>query len=118
MYRKGSYIAARIIGLAAVLVLGALFAIQTPSVQTRLSRYAMDRLTAAADGRILYDEIKVIPSGALVVKNILILDKILTRKMSTSADGPPPTPSSKPGPSRPRSPFRASSDRAAYASGE
>ena len=75
MYRKGSYIAARIIGLAAVLVLGALFAIQTPSVQTRLSRYAMDRLTAAADGRILYDEIKVIPSGALVVKNILILDK-------------------------------------------
>ena len=75
MYRKGSYIAARIIGLAAVLVLGALFAIQTPSVQTRLSRYAMDRLTAAADGRILYDEIKVIPSGALVIKNILILDK-------------------------------------------
>ena len=75
MYRKGSYIAARIIGLAAVLVMAALFAVQTPSVQTRLSRYALDRLTAAADGRVIYDQIKVIPSGALVIKNMLILDK-------------------------------------------
>ena len=75
MYRKGSYIAARIIGLAAVLVLTALFAVQTPPVQTRLSKYALDRLTSAADGRIMYDQIKIIPSGALVIKNILILDK-------------------------------------------
>lgn len=75
MYRKGSYIAARIIGLAAVLVLTALFAVQTPTVQTRLSRYALDRLLAAADGRVTYDQVKIIPSGALVVKNLLILDK-------------------------------------------
>lgn len=75
MYRKGSYIAARIIGLAAVLVMAALFAVQTPAVQTRLSRYALDKLTTAADGLVSFDQVKIIPSGALVVKNLIILDK-------------------------------------------
>ncbi len=75
MYRKGSYIAARIIGLALVLVMGALFAIQTPAVQTRLSRYAINSLTATADGVVSYDNLKILPSGALVIKNVLILDK-------------------------------------------
>lgn len=74
MYRKGGYIAARIAGLLAVLVMAFLVAIQTPYVQTRLSKVALNQLAAIMDGRVQYDELKVMTSGVLVVRNLLLID--------------------------------------------
>lgn len=75
MYRKGSYIAARIAGLIAVMLLACVVAVQTPYVQTRLTRYALDRLTETLDGKISYEELRVMPSGVLLLKNAVVLDK-------------------------------------------
>ena len=75
MYRKGSYIAARIAGLLAVVLLGFIVAVQTPYVQTKLTRSALDRLTETLDGKVGYDELRVLPSGVLLLKGAVILDK-------------------------------------------
>ena len=59
MYRKTGYIVARIVGLLAVLVMAFIVAIQTPMIQTRLSKVALNQLAAIMDGRVQYDELKV-----------------------------------------------------------
>ena len=74
MYRKGAYIVGRVFGLLVVLLMAALVAIQTPYVQTRLSKVALNQLAAAMDGRIQYDELKVMTSGVLVIRNIRLVD--------------------------------------------
>ena len=75
MYRKGSYIAGRIAGLAAVMLFGCMVAVQTPYVQTRLTLKLLDRLTETLDSRISYDELRVMPSGVLLLRNAVILDE-------------------------------------------
>ena len=74
MYRPGSYIAARIAGLLVVLIMAASLAVQTPFVQSRLAGRALESLKDAMDGRIQYGEMKLMPSGALLVKDVLIID--------------------------------------------
>ncbi len=74
MYRKGGYIVGRIFGLLVVLLMAALVAIQTPYVQTRLSKIALNQLAAIMDGRVQYDELKVMTSGVLVIRNIKLVD--------------------------------------------
>lgn len=74
MYRKTGYIIARIVGLLAVLLMAALVAIQTPYVQTRLSKIALNQLAAIMEGRVQYDELKVMTSGVLVIRNIKLVD--------------------------------------------
>ena len=74
MYRKGGYIVARVAGLLAVLLMAFLLAVQTSYVQTRLSKVALNQLAANMDGRILYDELKVMTNGVLVIRNIKLLD--------------------------------------------
>ena len=74
MYRKRGYIIARIAGLLAVLVMAALLAIQTPYVQTRLSKVALNQLAAIMDGRVQYDELKMTTSGVLLVRNLTLTD--------------------------------------------
>ena len=74
MYRKGSYIAARIAGFFAIVLLGCAVAVQTPFVQTRITLKVLDRLTAAMDGRIEYGEFRVMPSGVLLLKDAVVLD--------------------------------------------
>ena len=74
MYRKKGYILARIVGFLAVLVMAFVVAIQTPYFQTRLSKLALNQLAAIMDGRIQYDELKVMTSGVLVIRNIKLVD--------------------------------------------
>ena len=74
MYRKGGYIVGRIAGLLAVLLMAAVVAIQMPIVQTRLSKLALNRLASILDGRIQYDELKVMTSGVLVIRNLSLVD--------------------------------------------
>lgn len=74
MYRKTGYILARIAGLLAVLLMTAVVAIQTPFVQTRLSRIALNRLAAVMDGRIRYDELRVMTSGVILIRNLTLVD--------------------------------------------
>ena len=74
MYRKGAYIVGRIFGLLVVLLMAALVAIQTPYVQTRLSKVALNQLAAIMDGRVQYDELKVMTSGVLVIRNMKLVD--------------------------------------------
>ena len=74
MYRKRGYIIARIVGLLAVLVMAVLLAVQTPFVQTRLSKVALNQLAAIMDGRVTYDEIKISTSGVLLIRNLTLID--------------------------------------------
>ncbi len=74
MYRKKGYIIARIVGFLAILVMGFAVAIQTPYFQTRLSKLALNQLAAIMDGRVQYDELKVMTSGVLVIRNLKLVD--------------------------------------------
>ena len=74
MYRKKGYIIARIAGLLAVLLMAFLVALQMPFVQTRLSKVALNQLAAIMDGRVQYDELKVLTSGVLVIRNLALVD--------------------------------------------
>jgi hypothetical protein len=74
MYRKKGYIIARIVGLLAVLLMAFLVAIQTPLVQTRLSKVGLNQLVAIMDGRVQYDELKVMTSGVIVIRNLKLID--------------------------------------------
>jgi len=76
MYRKTGYIIARIVGLLAVLLMAFIVAIQTPMIQTRLSKVALNQLAAIMDGRVQYDELKVMTSGVLVIRNIKLIDRM------------------------------------------
>jgi len=74
MYRKTGYIMARIVGLLAVLLMAFIVAIQTPMIQTRLSKIALNQLAAIMDGRVQYDELKVMTSGVIVIRNLKLVD--------------------------------------------
>ncbi len=74
MYRKRGYIIARMVGLLAVLLMAFFVAIQTPLVQTRLSKIGLNQLVAIMDGRVQYDELKVMTSGVIVVRNLKLID--------------------------------------------
>ncbi|MCR5352199.1 MAG: translocation/assembly module TamB domain-containing protein [Bacteroidales bacterium] len=74
MYRKKGYIVARIVGLFAILVMSSIVAIQTPYFQTRLSKLALNQLAAIMDGRVQYDELKVMTSGVLLIRNLKLID--------------------------------------------
>ncbi len=76
MYRKTGYIIARIVGLLTVLLMAFFVAIQTPMMQTRLSKVALNQLAAIMDGRVQYDELKVMTSGVLVIRNIKLIDRM------------------------------------------
>ena len=71
---KGYNIAARIAGLLLLLPLAAIFAVQLPGVQQKLCNYALDKLEKGLDGKVSFSEIKVMPTGALLLKDALILD--------------------------------------------
>lgn len=75
MYRKASYIAARLVGLLVVLLLAAAFAVQLPSVQTTLSHKILDRLTSNADAAVSYDQVRVTPSGLIHIKGLCLVDR-------------------------------------------
>ena len=87
MYRKGSYIVGRIAGLIAVLLLGSLVAVQTPFVQTKLTQKALEHLVPAMQGRIGYDELRILPSGVLLLKNAVVVD---SNPYTAMASGPKP----------------------------
>lgn len=74
MYRKRGYIIARIIGFLLIVVMGCIVAVQTPYVQTRLSKIALNQLAAIMDGRVQYEELKVMASGVLVLRNVVMTD--------------------------------------------
>lgn len=74
MSERSYNIIARIIGFILLLVAGALLAIQIPSVQNRIVRKAADKLQSAINGTVSYSDISLTPSGALLIKDLLILD--------------------------------------------
>ena len=74
MYRAGNYILARVFGLLTVSFLACIFAVQTPAVQSAISRKALEKFGSAIEGRISYDELYVSPNGALVLRNAVIID--------------------------------------------
>ena len=74
MYKKGTYILARVAGLLAFLILGCLLAVQTPYVQTKLTRAAVQKLSGKLDSHITYDELQVMASGVLQLTNVAIVD--------------------------------------------
>lgn len=71
---KVRHIVARILGFFCLLALGLVIAVQTPYVQKRISKLVINQLAAAMDGRIQYSGLQIMPSGALLVKDIVWLD--------------------------------------------
>lgn len=74
MYKKGSYIVARIAGLILLLILAGIFALQNPRVQSRLSHFALQKLESAFDGKITFSELEILPMNAVLIKDVLIMD--------------------------------------------
>jgi len=74
MYRKTAYIVGRIAGFLVVALMALLFAVQTPSVQTRITRIASEKLMQMMEGTVDYEELSIMPSGALHLKKVTIRD--------------------------------------------
>lgn len=55
--------------------MGCIFAVQTPPIQTKLSQKAIERINNSVDGKISFKELSILPSGALLAREVLILDK-------------------------------------------
>lgn len=75
MYRKKAYIAGRIAGFFVVLLMAIVVAIQTPSVQTKITNKAAQYIDKHFGALIEYDRLSVMPSGALLIENAVIIDK-------------------------------------------
>lgn len=74
MSERSCNIIARVLGLVLLLIAGVLIAIQIPSVQTKLIRKVTDRLENAINGTLQYSDISISPTGALLIKDLVILD--------------------------------------------
>ena len=74
MSERSCNIIARIIGIVLLLIAGVFLAIQIPSVQTRIAKFATGKLENAINGTIQYSDIKILPSGALLIKDLVIID--------------------------------------------
>ncbi|HBH21606.1 MAG TPA: hypothetical protein DDX33_06580 [Rikenellaceae bacterium] len=75
MKRMWSYILARFAGLLVVATMALLYAVQTPKVQTKLSRKAVSKFEEMFAGRLTYSELGILPSGALILKDALLIDR-------------------------------------------
>lgn len=74
MYKKGSYIAARIVALIFMAIMACLFAVQTPFIQTKLSEKAIEKFSTELAGKIQCDSLSILPSGALMLRGVSIID--------------------------------------------
>lgn len=74
MKKIRSYLLARLAGLVVVAVMAVAYAVQTPAVQTRISRRVLDKFRDAFDGRLSYGELGILPSGALIIRDVLLID--------------------------------------------
>lgn len=74
MSERSYNIIARIAGLILLLIAGVFLAIQIPSVQTWIVRKVTDKLESSIHGTLQYSDISVSPMGALLIKDLVILD--------------------------------------------
>lgn len=74
MYRRTSYIIARIVSLIFLLLLAVIVAVQTPTVQTKISEVALEKIKPMLSGSIQCESVSIMPTGALLLENIVILD--------------------------------------------
>ena len=74
MSERSCNIIARIIGIVLLLIAGVFLIIQIPSVQTRIAKFATGKLENAINGTIQYSDIKILPSGALLIKDLVVID--------------------------------------------
>ena len=75
MYRKKAYIVGRIAGFFVVLLMAIVVAIQTPSVQTKITSKVAQSLEQSFGALIKYDKLSIMPSGALLIENAVIIDQ-------------------------------------------
>lgn len=74
MSERSYNIIARIVGLFLLLIAGVFLAIQIPSVQTSILRKVTDKLEKSINGTLQYSDISISPTGALLIKDIAIID--------------------------------------------
>ena len=60
--------------MLAVLILGLLFVLQLPSVQTGLAKYAVSKLEGSIDGRLEIGSIQIQPFSAVTVRDVVLID--------------------------------------------
>ena len=72
--KKALRITGYILGIILLLLLGIIVAVQSPVVQTWLTRKAIDSLKGTINGEISIGKIQIKPFDAIVVKDLLILD--------------------------------------------
>ena len=74
MYKKGSYITARAIGAVFFLILCCFVAVQTPYVQTRVTKKALSHLLEKLPASVTYNRIEVMSSGVLKIDGLAVTD--------------------------------------------
>lgn len=75
MYNRGGYIFARVIGLILTLLLAGIILLQTPGVQTRVSRAALELIEDRFDGAVEFSSMEILPLNALILKDVTIHDR-------------------------------------------
>lgn len=74
MASKTHIILTRVAGLVLALMLAALVAVQMPGVQTSLTKKAVELIQQKIDGTVEVGSARILPTGALIVKDLVILD--------------------------------------------
>lgn len=73
--RKVFRILGTILAVVLILVIGAFVAAQSPAVQTFIGKRAVAMLRGRIDGEIEFEKIQIKPFDAIVLKNVVILDR-------------------------------------------
>ena len=74
MTERGYNIITRAIALVILLIAGLMLLVQIPSVQTRLVKKVTDKLEQSINGRLEYSDIRISPTGELLIKDLAIID--------------------------------------------
>lgn len=75
MRRKTRIVLTRILEAAALLILSGLLLLQSPGVQTRIAKDAVNKLEKNINASISFSAIKFAPFNTLIIKDLAIIDK-------------------------------------------
>lgn len=81
--RKAAKIFGKLLTVLAAAVVLAVVLIQTPAVQTRVSRYVTEKYLSGFDADITFDKISLRPFNTLVIKNISVVDRAPANERDT-----------------------------------
>lgn len=75
MGKRASNILGTVTSVILLLLFGALVAIQIPKAQTKVARRVLASISESLEGNVQVGDINIRPSGSVILKDVLVLDK-------------------------------------------